>query len=82
MSSQKEFKLVFRVDYSYTDYELQKRVSKQDFVKDVSSLVTYFQELEKDFIVTDAFNYNCRADLSIKIKVVFIPERKYVSLFE
>lgn len=77
----KVFKSCFKIVYSYRDDELHQVFKDTKFVKDSLDLVNWFQELHQSFIVFDAFNYPCRQDLKVNVKQVFIPEKKYVSLF-
>ena len=79
--AQKVFKPVFQITIQYTDFEMHESVVKSEYVKDIIGVVEYFKALEKEYVVLDAFRYACRSDLKVNIKSVFIPEKKYVSLF-
>ena len=82
MSSTKEFKLVYRIIYSYFDFELQTKVDHEDFVQDLQGVENYIKEIENESVWVDAKNHRCREQIEIKIKQVFIPIKKYVQLFK
>ena len=77
----KTFKCCYKLVYSYRDSELNQIFKETKYIKDSLDLIKWFQELHQSFIVFDAFSYPCRQDIDIKIKQVFISEKKYVSLF-
>lgn len=81
MSSKKVLRSVFFVSYAYTDYELGKRIEDSHYLKDVHSLVEYFKDMEQEHAMVDAVHFRCREDIVIKVKSVFIPEKKYKSIF-
>lgn len=73
--------IVFRIVYSYTDYELNERVEHIDYVQDFSSLTRSIKEIEEENIMVAAGDWQCRKDIEIKIKQVYITDRKFVQLF-
>lgn len=74
-------KKCFLCKRSYTDFETGERVTLSDYVKDVPSLVAYMEDFQNECYFVSADEYRCREDLEIKIKQVYLPEKKYVSLF-
>ena len=74
-------KLVYHIKYQYTDHEIGELISQEDYVKDLHNVVLYLQSIEEEHHIVDAAKYGCRSDVKIQIKQVFIPEKKYVSLF-
>lgn len=74
-------KKCFLCQRSFTDFETGERITFTDYVKDVPGLTAYMADFENEFHMVSADEYRCREDLVIKIKQVYIPEKKYVSLF-
>lgn len=81
MGTKKILRSVFSVSYTYTDYELGKRIEDSAYVKDIHSLVEYFKDMEQEHLMVDTNHFRCREDIVIKVKSVFISDKKYVSLF-
>ena len=81
MSVQKISKKCLFVTYSYTDSEKGAKVVLEDYVKDLSSLIEYFKDVQLEHQMVDTVHFACREDIAFKIKTVWIPEKKYVSLF-
>ena len=71
----------FLVSVNYTDFETGERVQYEDYLKDLSSIVKYFQDFQEECVIVSADEFRNREDLQIKIKQVYIPDKKYVSLF-
>lgn len=69
------------VTVQYTDFETGERVQYEDYLKDLSSIVKYFQDFQQECVIVSADEFRNREDLQIKIKQVYIPDKKYVSLF-
>lgn len=82
MAVQKICKKCFLVEYSYTDAELGNRTTLSDYVKDLQGLIEYLQDVKLEHQMVDTAHFACREDITFKIKQVFIPEKKYVSLFK
>lgn len=70
------------VRQSYTDFEIGERVTLENYCKDLDDVIKYLEDMKQEWYMVSAKEYRCREDLELKIKDVYIPQKKYVSLFE
>lgn len=72
-----------KIEYEYTDLELNQKVKKIDYVDDVPDLVSYFINLVNDNHVLDVHSHpNCRVNPSFKISSVELTEKSYNKIFD
>lgn len=74
-------KQCYQVTYTYKDMELGELVSQVDYVKDIHGIIAYMQDMEQEHHIVDTVHFRCREDIVIKIKQIYVPEKKYISLF-
>lgn len=74
--------IVWSVNASYDDLELNTHVETVEVFIDFASVLDYLRSLDKETEILDNAMYQCRSNLKFKISQKFISDRNYVSLFK
>lgn len=74
--------IVWSVNASYDDLELNTHVETVEVFADFASVLDYLRSLDKECEILDNAYYACRSNMRFKISQKSISDRNYVSLFK